>query len=663
MLYPLRISALRSFFARPSKRRIGFILVASFVYGFIQPATLDAQGINSNRHDSFVTLEIRYHLAAADEVLLVWGINGWEDVPEHLRPINTVVADVMYSPMEQDDNTFVARLLVPSGATVDYAFEIIRNFNGEPVDIWDTNNPPLRRDYHTTVLEDSIAHVQPNLTLENYMKLARGIYTSLYFLLVIFIIFGTSAIIKSVFFTPEATGIASKHDPNGGIGVSLDFSSKTVVTILITIGLLNFFFTGTTALHQYSLRLPDLWDGHSILKTLSVHFNLAYEKTVATWYSSMPILLVSLAAFLCFITDRKRFQSGREGFLACGWLFVALLFLGLSLDEIGSLHERVGEMDISPFRTWSIGWVSHLAIPIALGACFLVSFAVLHVSHCRWSLAFMVLGILFFLSVPFQEWIEMALWKAAGYQANWHTSYRPILQVAGEEGSELFGTLCFLTATLIYLHRSSMPHRAINKNASTVEISVKRRTMFIGLVVALWFLGLGMAAVKLAVQHMPLYDGGIPDDWFPSSLAALAAIICIQAGASLRNKKRRQGLFYLVFGSFSMLLSMYYGAHLRSWLYVLDGSNFSIRGLINGSLAIAAVTMGVILSLQVQEWWSRFTAVLWAGLLGLAFLGLLGPEKGVALDFLAFAFLLVSLLAHLHLVDDYPESNYKLSTN
>jgi hypothetical protein len=57
----------------------------------------------------FVTQEIRYHTPEASEVFLVWGINGWNVVPEENRPAGTVVKnDVMHTPMVREGGTFVA---------------------------------------------------------------------------------------------------------------------------------------------------------------------------------------------------------------------------------------------------------------------------------------------------------------------------------------------------------------------------------------------------------------------------------------------------------------------------------------------------------------------------------------------------------------------------
>lgn len=96
-----------------------------------------------------VALEIHYYAAGAGEVFLVWGINGWLQAPEALRPPGTVVQDaVLRTPMARAGEAFVATLHAPPGTTVDYAFEITRTSADAAISVWDANGTP-KRDYHT----------------------------------------------------------------------------------------------------------------------------------------------------------------------------------------------------------------------------------------------------------------------------------------------------------------------------------------------------------------------------------------------------------------------------------------------------------------------------------------------------------------------------------
>lgn len=65
--------------------------------------------------------------------------------------------------------------------------------------------------------------------------------------------------------------------------------------------------------------------------------NLDEEGNLAAWYSSAKLL--ALAVFCAWLWREERRQ--RLGRLAVLWLVVGWIFLGLSMDETASLHERL----------------------------------------------------------------------------------------------------------------------------------------------------------------------------------------------------------------------------------------------------------------------------------------------------------------------------------
>jgi hypothetical protein len=91
---------------------------------------------------SLVAQEIRYRIAEAEEVWLVWGINEWQAIPEAARPPGTVLKDnkVMHSPMVRKGDTFTTTVRVPSGTRLDYGFLITKTSRGAPVSIWQDYN-------------------------------------------------------------------------------------------------------------------------------------------------------------------------------------------------------------------------------------------------------------------------------------------------------------------------------------------------------------------------------------------------------------------------------------------------------------------------------------------------------------------------------------------
>jgi len=91
----------------------------------------------------------------------------------------------------------------------------------------------------------------------------------------------------------------------------------------------------------------------------------------------MLLLLASAAALWSFALDRQ-IDRGRN-VLSLGWLILAAIFLLLSLDELGSLHERLGALRTSAppgsVEQAPRGWVVLLALPIAVTAAFMTTFA------------------------------------------------------------------------------------------------------------------------------------------------------------------------------------------------------------------------------------------------------------------------------------------------
>ena len=117
---------------------------------------------SSTHGQRLVVQEIRYHMPDAGQVFLVWGINGWQVVAEELRPSGTEVRRAMHTPMVHEGNTFVAKVHVPAGATVEYGFLITksRDLTNIVKPIWDGS-----QNYELIALNDSVVNVESRLAL------------------------------------------------------------------------------------------------------------------------------------------------------------------------------------------------------------------------------------------------------------------------------------------------------------------------------------------------------------------------------------------------------------------------------------------------------------------------------------------------------------------
>jgi hypothetical protein len=108
-----------------------------------------------------VTQKIRYHMPEAGEAFLVWGINGWQMVAGETRPAGTVVKDtVMHTPMDREGDTFVVRVQMPAGATINYGFLITGSRSGARIEaVWDSHQDDL------IATEDDVIEIERTLTL------------------------------------------------------------------------------------------------------------------------------------------------------------------------------------------------------------------------------------------------------------------------------------------------------------------------------------------------------------------------------------------------------------------------------------------------------------------------------------------------------------------
>lgn len=271
----------------------------------------------------------------------------------------------------------------------------------------------------------------------------------------------------------------------------------------------NLFFTFTTAAFIVlwskfeTLGPTERWLTRHVL----VQGHLATENVLAATYSSLLLLAVaalSLVAFKADPTDRWR----------GGWLVLAAIFALLSLDELGSLHERVGMIRaLSPWDA-PAGWFYVLAIPIAAIATFMGLFALVHFRRARGMAVLMAAGIVLFLLNPVLEAIEMRLIHGPGARpGTWQRNLHDLLLVLEEGGLELFGVLCFLAAVAVYVRRTA---------PDGVELVTSPAQRSIALVVLAAGAWLGPAVV----DALPAGDSGLPQNWFPAVVwAAVAAVV------------------------------------------------------------------------------------------------------------------------------------------
>jgi 4-amino-4-deoxy-L-arabinose transferase-like glycosyltransferase len=121
-------------------------------------------------------------MAEAGQVVLVWGINGWQVVPEEQRPAGTVVKnDLMRTPMAPQGDTFVAKVQAPAGAIIHYGFFVPKTRTGAAINAWEGTDA-----FHLVAAADNPSvTVKSTVTLDQGGKSRYGMDTQIYVLMAI----------------------------------------------------------------------------------------------------------------------------------------------------------------------------------------------------------------------------------------------------------------------------------------------------------------------------------------------------------------------------------------------------------------------------------------------------------------------------------------------
>ena len=165
---------------------------------------------------------------------------------------------------------------------------------------------------------------------------------------------------------------------------------------------------------------------HKLILTDSIHFylrqfDLAIEMNFAAWWSGVLLLGLGLLAYEIFSSEKQAKLS---------WLMLAIAFTALSIDEIGSIHERIEDWLPEPWLPvidpyWPVAILGLLLIPYPLIRLF-------QSRATRKTAVLLLSGFLLLSSIAFQERLE-------GY-INWGDWWS--LRLGLEEGTELLGMFC-----------------------------------------------------------------------------------------------------------------------------------------------------------------------------------------------------------------------------
>jgi len=123
----------------------------------------------------------------------------------------------------------------------------------------------------------------------------------------------------------------TERGSSGGAIMELTIYVKKIVRAMIIAVLLITLVSFVARVAMY------IWGQEGYLQPLRI-FDVGEERSIPTWFESMQFLLCSI--LLAVIGVAKKRRSDRY---SLHWSFLAIIFLLLSLDEVASIHEAIGQ--------------------------------------------------------------------------------------------------------------------------------------------------------------------------------------------------------------------------------------------------------------------------------------------------------------------------------
>ena len=352
------------------------------------------------------------------------------------------------------------------------------------------------------------------------------------------------------------------------------------------------FILGTVIFTLYFRSIGTNWEAGGPGKVLLVQFDLTRENVLATWFSS---LILAMNGFLAIVIGLRAY--GRlKGWQRLVWIGLGLGFLFLSADETGSIHERAlflrQLLPSDSAESEGPGILLYLIIGLVavVGGLSLFSFWQ-RLRDDRLAPWLFLGGILFLGSIPFQEMYEMSQLHAAADPSVWQ---RPILFMILEEGAELAGMLCFLTAlTRIRLQATALP-ASINK-----EVISRQLGFGIGVLI-LWAGLLVPFSIILLERLLNVGDSGILANWLigaPEFGVSLLILAFVYAG----KQKSQVDKFLKIVGILFLLLSIYHGANLRGWTTEVLIGSINLSDIVEGGFLLVSC-WATLVAFRINKW-------------------------------------------------------------
>jgi hypothetical protein len=199
-----------------------------------------------------------------------------------------------------------------------------------------------------------------------------------------------------------------------------------------------------------------MWGTEGYLQPLRI-FDVGEERSIPTWFESIQFLLCS--TLLAVIAVAKKQRNDRY---SLHWSVLSIIFLLLSLDEVASIHEAIGQQSerllhsttgLTPGGAIKFFWVVPGAIFVFIVLLAYLRFLADLPRSTRYS--FLFAGALFVLGALGLEMLSAQVSSSSEGIANFFGSAAPKimigLQTCVEEMFEMLGLTAFIYALLAYI--------------------------------------------------------------------------------------------------------------------------------------------------------------------------------------------------------------------
>ena len=273
------------------------------------------------------------------------------------------------------------------------------------------------------------------------------------------------------------------------------------------VGGIGLLVVAATTLNPYLPAFSQKW-------RLIYPLNLGGEQNLAVWWSGIVLFTAGVLFYelYCRAADRLRLP----------WLLLSVLMVVLSVDEIGSFHERLG------------GWRNMILAGLPFAAMFVYAIAhLLSRPEIRRAGGFILAGFLCFGSVGIQEFLEQTV--------DWPVWSRGI-RLGLEEGTELLGSFLVLCGI--------MDRRGKAVGAGLPALGRLHHLPVILFAGVLLHLGVGLFA---QANFDDMAERGNPGSWYPAAVFLLLSIAALDKAMDMPAKVR---LFWQVAAAVFVLCSL-----------------------------------------------------------------------------------------------------------